>query len=327
MKPGFNMSVKYPKKIEEPSNPEQKDIFQIMQDEREQVLNETETLNKTLIETLYENLRLPIGLVCFILGGMQNQLYAWSHDFASQEYVGVPVTNKFMGFTGAEWEFFNIFFAQGSAILLALIGGYFIGEAIWKRDAEIHLDNKKLESIRNMKGLGKEAKKEIDGYLMAKRKWIPNLEHALKEKHPKLYHINGFLKSRGGLPITILAHTLVLSAVHYTWSQRYFEGKTYVAGVVHESVFWNWSWFLGAYTTYTALCLSAYYFFYTRMKRKPARMADKIGRRINKLQARFEKIRVKREKKASKKMQAKYLATVDRIIKLEKELTFWKALE
>ena len=85
------------------------DIFDIMRADRERVLREHESLKRSLLATLYDELHLPIGLACYGLGGMQNQLYAWSHDFASSEYVGVPVTNRFLGFTGAEWEYFNIF--------------------------------------------------------------------------------------------------------------------------------------------------------------------------------------------------------------------------
>jgi hypothetical protein len=299
------------------------DIFEVMRRDREQVLKERDSLNKTLIETLYENLRLPLGMAFFVLGGMQNQLYAWSHDFASQDYVGVPVSNDFLDFTGAEWEYFNVFFAQGSAIILAILGGYFVGQAIWKKDAEIHLDNKKLDVIRNMEGVGNEAKKEIDSYLAAKRRWIPDFEEELKKQHPLMYKINQMLRMRGSLIFAIMAHTLVLSAIHYTWSQRYYEEEVYVGGFLHESVFWNWSWFMGAYSTYVVLCLTAYYFFYSRMKRKPAKMVNKLRSSIDKLNTKLMKYRDKGKDTGNKK----YIFQLDKLIRLQKELTFWKSLE
>ena len=303
------------------------DVFEVMRKEREEVLKKKDSLNRTLMESLYENLRLPLGLAFFVLGGMQNQLYAWSHDFASQEYVGVPLSNTFLGFTGAEWEITNLFLAQGSAIVLALVGGYFLGQAIWKRDAEINLDNKKLESISKMKGISPAAREEIDSYLSAKRKWIPDLENQIRNDHPYLYRIDRFLRSRASLPVMITAHTLVLTAIHYTWSQRYYEGEIFVAGVLHESVFWNWSWFLGAYTTYTALCLASFYFFYMRMKQKPAKMADRYRTRMKKQKAKLERIRKRRHKKDSNRRERKYTILLDAIIKNEKELQFWEALE
>jgi hypothetical protein len=303
------------------------DIFEVMRREREEVLTKEDSLNRTLIESLYENLRLPLGLAFFVLGGMQNQLYAWSHDFASQDYVGVPVSNSFLGFTGTEWELTNLFGAQGSAILLALIGGYFLGEAIWKRDAEIHLDNKKLAAIGAMKDMPLPARNEIDSFLSAKRKWIPDFDEEIRSDHPHLYRIDRFLRSRASLPVMILLHTLVLTAIHYTWSQRYYEGEIFVAGVLHESVFWNWSWFLGAYSTYTALCLASFYFFYMRMKQKPAKMADRYRERMDKQRTRFNKLRKRRGEKDTYRLKRKYLALIDAIIKNEKELQFWEALE
>ncbi|MCK4614916.1 MAG: hypothetical protein KAU14_08940 [Thermoplasmata archaeon] len=321
------MTKKKPLPNKPSDTPPDTDIFQLMRAEREKVLDQEESLQRSLFETLYDNLKLPIGLACYGLGGMQNQLYAWSHDFASTGYVGVPVTNKFIGFTGAEWEYLNIFFAQGSAVALALLGGYFVGHALWAKAAEINRDTKKLAYIRERKDVGKKAKKEIDSYLSSKKRWLPDFENALKKKHPRLYRVNRFLKSRAGLPLTLTAHTAVLSAIHYTWSQRYYEGETYVGGFLHESVFWNWSWFLGAYTTYIALQLASFYFFNARAEKKPAKMVRKIKRKLERLNRKIESLRKKQRPRTDEKTNRKYIKFIDRLIKLEKELAFWKELE
>ncbi len=313
--------------IDPRDEPHKETIFDIMREDRERVLKDEDDLRKNLVETLYENLQLPIGIACFGLGAMQNQLYAWSHDFASTEYVGVPVHNQFIGFTGAEWEYLNIFFAQGSAVVLALLGGYFVGQAMWKKEVEIKMDNKKLASIRERKDVNKGAKKEIDEYLDSKKRWLPDFEKALKKKKPRLYRINQLLKSRAGLPLAILAHTAVLSAVHYTWTQRYYEGEMYVGGVVHESVFWNWTWFVGGYSTYTGLLLASYYFFNSRARKKPEKKAARIKKRIHKLSRKLRKQKDRKEHTVSDKLETKYVRSMDKLIRLEKELVFWETLE
>jgi len=300
------------------------DIFEIMRADRERVLKEHESLRRSLIETLYDELHLPIGLACYGLGGMQNQLYAWSHDFASSKYVGIPITNRFLGFTGAEWEYFNIFFAEGSAVALALIGGYYVAQALWKKRAEINLDNRKLKELKRRQDVGSGTVKDIDDYLTSKTRWLPDFEKTVEKKHTHLYRINRFLKSRYALPIAILLHTAVLSTIHYTWAMRYYEGKNYVGGIIHESVFWNWTWFVGAYSTYIALQISAYYFFYSRAEKRPGRKAEKLKRRIEKLRKGLD---VLREKKGGEVRKDKnYIKSIDTLIRLEKELIFWETL-
>ena len=93
----------------------------------------------SILQKIYLEIEIPLGILCFVIGGMQNQLYAWSHDFAGTGFVGIPVgVNKqgevsgdsYWSFTGAEWEYFNIIFALGSALLLTLMGGYFIGNSM-----------------------------------------------------------------------------------------------------------------------------------------------------------------------------------------------------
>jgi len=263
----------------------------------------------SLLRKLYIDFELPFGLFCLVLGGIQNQLYAWSHDFAADEYVGVPLGispewKGFWGFTGAQWEYFNLFFAQGSALVLALLGGYLVGnsvrrirttKAIWKNMLAKEQKAKQalLEAIKGSR-MTREKKENLvrladPGFSSLEKTLLEEEEELEKtaaeefqKKHPKINRIQSFLERGIALPITMLAHLGVLAAIHYTWSKRYYEDVDSV-GPFHESVFWNWMWFAGAYTTYTFLTLAAYSYFYDKANVRMNRKLKKLRKKEEKL--------------------------------------------
>jgi len=266
----------------------------------------------SLLRKIYIEVEIPLGILCLVIGGMQNQLYAWSHDFAVKDYVGVPIGvsregeigwKEFWGFSGAEWEYFNIFFAQGSAVVLAILGGYFIGsslrrmrnrKSIWKNMVrkEREVNRQLLEFIKKSH-IRRETKTAImlsaDPHLTTLEKTLLEEEEELEQKaeenfreqYPRLAKLQKFLDRKIALPASIAAHSAVLFSVHYTWVKRYYEGEEYV-GPLHESVFWNWVWFVGAYTTYSLIALSSYNLFYdkgnSRVKKKIRRLKKKSGK-------------------------------------------------
>ena len=273
----------------------------------------------SLLGKIYIEVEIPLGILCLVVGGMQNQLYAWSHDFAAQEYVGVPLGvspgwKEFWGFSGAEWEYFNIFFAQGSAVVLAILGGYFIGsslrrmrnkKSIWKNMVrkEREVNRQLLEFIKKSR-IRKETKTAImlsaDPHLTTLEKTLLEEEEELEQKaeenfreqHPRLAKLQKFLERKIALPASIAAHSAVLFSIHYTWVKRYYEGEEYV-GPVHESVFWNWLWFAGAYTTYSLIALSSYSLFYDKDNSRVKKKIRKLKKKSGKLQKKRPEIMAK----------------------------------
>ncbi len=289
-----------------------------------------------LFRKLYTGFELPFGLFCLVLGATQNQLYAWSHDFAADDYVGVPLGispgwKEFWGFTGAEWEYFNLIFAQGSALILALIGGYFVGNSvrrlrttktIWKNMLEKEREGKRRllgafkdsgmtktrkDAIRKMANPGFSS---LERALLEDEEELERLaEQAFKKDYPKVHKIKRFLEKGVALPLMFFAHLLVIGSIHYTWSRRYYEGEEKL-GPLHESVFWNWMWFVGAYTTYTFLCIAAYSYFNDKGN-------NRMKRKLKKLRKHEEKLKKKRPNLEKK---LKMLSNMEKDIENQREL-------